>query len=307
MLRVYRERIAVLYINNKIINTGDEPVKTLSTNTNTIARVKTPPRATAIPRATAMPRATAALFLCLAVCSSSAFAFDFGKVLKNSGGNLIKAATLSEGAIMTQSRSAVEFMDSQRDRETADAKYQQRLNKIVNRVDLPKIDGVTFNFKVYKSEPNNLNAFATPDGSIRIHTALMDAMTDNQLLGVVGHEVGHVVEKHAFKQMRKSLLTSATITAVASGSTIGAEAYNTGMGDFTNKFMNASFGKKDEISADKYALGVLENANAPLSSMKEAIEVLQAKYGDGGGMLSSHPSNPKRIKSLNKEISKASK
>jgi len=237
----------------------------------------------------------------------NAMAIDFGNVLKNSGGDLIKAGTMSEKDIMSESLSAVKYMDSQQASEPADSKYQQRLDKLVARIQLPELDNVKFNFKVYKSEPDNLNAFATPDGSIRFHTALMDKMTDDQVLGVLGHEIGHVVEKHSFKQMRKSLLASAAVRAAAGESEIGSAAYNAGMGGVADKFLGASFSKKDELSADKYALTVLKDAGAPLESMKGAIEVLQAEYGDGGGMMSSHPSSPKRMKRLEKAVAKMNK
>ena len=237
----------------------------------------------------------------------NATAIDFGNVLSNSAGDLIKAGTLSEKDIMSESKSAVKFMDSQQEGQPADAAYQARLMKLVARIELPELDNVTFNFKVYKSEPDNLNAFATPDGSIRFHTALMDKMTDDQVLGVLGHEIGHVVEKHSFKQMRKSLLASAAVRAAAGESAIGSEAYNAGMGGVADKFLGASFSKKDELSADKYALTILKEAGAPLESMKGAIEVLQAEYGDGGGMMSSHPSSPKRMKRLDKAVAKLNK
>ena len=125
-------------------------------------------------------------------------------------------------------------------------------------------------------------------------------MTNDQVLAIIGH----VVEKHSFKQMRKSLLSSAAIRAAASQSSAGSAAYNIGGGDLAQKFVDASFSKSDEISADKYALKVLEEAGVKPESMLEAIEVLKAKFGNCGGMLSSHPSNNKRIKRLKKAIAK---
>lgn len=242
-------------------------------------------------------------FLCVVFFfNQEALAIDLKSGLLNSGGDLLKAATLSEKEVIAQSLSAMSYIDTEAS--MADAKYQDRLNKIVARVKLPEIEGVTFNFKVYNSDPNDLNAFATPDGSIRFHTAIMDAMTDDQLLAVLGHEIGHVVEKHSFKQTRKALLASAGISAAASQSGTAADLYNIGGGELANKFFQSTFSKGDEISADKYSLKVLSNAGAKPEAMKEAIQVLQEKYGNGGGMLSSHPSNKKRIKKLDKAIAK---
>ncbi len=249
---------------------------------------------------------TVCTFCCTATLTS-AYAIDLGSVLRNTAPDLVQMATISESDVMQQSRAAVNHMDASHKSNEADKSYQVRMGRIVERVTFPKIDGVNFNVKVYKTEPGNLNAFATPDGSIRFHSALMDKMTDDELLAVLGHEIGHVVEKHSFKQMRKALLTNAGIKAAASSHSTAAEAYNMGGGDLANKFLGATFSKKDEISADKYALTVLKEADAPLNSMVDAIGVLKAEFGNGGGMLSSHPSNKKRISKLQYQIKKQSK
>ena len=48
----------------------------------------------------------------------------------------------------------------------------------------------------------DVNAFACGDGSIRVFSSLMDLMDDDQLMAIIGHEIGHVVHadvKHAMK------------------------------------------------------------------------------------------------------------
>jgi len=239
--------------------------------------------------------------------SAQAMAFKVGDALKNSGGAVFKAATLSEKDVIKDSKGAIKFMDAQQTSTPAAAKYQKRLDALVAKIELPKIENVKFNFKVYKSEPDNLNAFATPDGSIRFHTALMDKMSDDEVTAVLGHEIGHVVEKHSFKQMRKSLLASAAVRGAAGASELGTQAYNAGMGNLAEGFLGATFSKGDEKSADKFALKTLKKAGLPLNAMQDAIKVLQEAYGDGGGMMSSHPSNPSRLKALAKAEKKMSK
>jgi len=39
----------------------------------------------------------------------------------------------------------------------------------------------------------DVNAFACGDGSIRVFSALMDLMDDDELMAISGHEIGHVV------------------------------------------------------------------------------------------------------------------
>ena len=53
------------------------------------------------------------------------------------------------------------------------------------------------NYKVY--EVVDINAFACGDGSIRVFSALMDLMDDDELMAVIGHEIGHVV---TYRQQR---------------------------------------------------------------------------------------------------------
>ena len=50
----------------------------------------------------------------------------------------------------------------------------------------------------------------------------MDIMSDDELLGVIGHEVGHVAKKHSKKAFKQSLLTSALKDAVASTGNVAA-------------------------------------------------------------------------------------
>ena len=92
--------------------------------------------------------------------------------------------------------------------------YTKRLRKLT-----AKLDGVNeqpLDFKVYKN--NEINAFACANGSVRVYTGIMDVMTDDELLGVIGHEMGHVALHHTRKQMQKQMLTSATLAGLASTS-----------------------------------------------------------------------------------------
>ena len=65
-----------------------------------------------------------------------------------------------------------------------DSKYTKRLNKLTKG--MTDADGIKLNFKVYQT--TEYNAFACPDGSVRVFSALMDILNDNELLGVIGHQ-----------------------------------------------------------------------------------------------------------------------
>src|SRR4051812_44520011 len=56
-------------------------------------------------------------------------------------------------------------------------------------------------------DPKTINAFALPGGQVFITRGLLDKLDDEaELAGVLGHEIGHVVERHAAQQMAKGRL-----------------------------------------------------------------------------------------------------
>lgn len=71
--------------------------------------------------------------------------------------------------------------------------YARRLKRLTRG--LTRYDGMKLNFKVYLAP--GVNAFAMPDGSVRVYAGLMDLMTDSELLSVIFHEIGHVKLEHS--------------------------------------------------------------------------------------------------------------
>ena len=102
--------------------------------------------------------------------------------------NAVKGFTFSDEDAANLAREAVNKMD--KENPVADAKdpYTTRLNKVFGKH--ANEAGLTLNFKVYKKK--EVNAFACADGSVRVFSGLMDIMDNNELLAVIGHEIGHV-------------------------------------------------------------------------------------------------------------------
>ena len=137
-----------------------------------------------------------------------------GKLLE-AGKDVAKAVTLSDKDIAQLSREAVEWMDANNPIADETTEYGARLKRLTEGI--TEINGLPLNFKVYHVV--DVNAFACGDGSIRVFSALMDLMDDDELMAIIGHEMVHADVKHA---MKNAYLSSAARNAAgaAEGSTL---------------------------------------------------------------------------------------
>ena len=79
-----------------------------------------------------------------------------------------------------------------------------------------------YNFEVFAVKDSSINAFALPGGFIGFHTGLLvSAETDSEVASVMGHETGHVLQRHLARQMDRQ--TTKTMIALA-GILLGALA-----------------------------------------------------------------------------------
>ena len=242
-----------------------------------------------------------AAVLSIAILSvGTASAVDLGGML-GAGKDLMSAATLSDKDIIDGSRSMMKQMDKSEKVAPAGSKYAKRLAGLTSG--FKNEDGLKLNFAVYESP--EVNAFATPDGSIRIYTGLMDLMTDDELRGVIGHEIGHTKLGHSAAQMKKALMLSAgTKAAGASGSKVSGVV--TANAESIKAFGNAQFSQSDETASDDYGFAFMQKHKFDVKAMESAFRKL-AKQDKGGGssIMSSHPNSSSRADRMKAKADKA--
>lgn len=210
----------------------------------------------------------------------------------SAGGDLYKAATLSDEQIQTIAQQAVASTDKS-NKVLAGGKYGSRLNKIVGK--LKNQDGQKFEFKVYQSK--EVNAFAMANGSVRVYSGLMDRMTDDELLFVIGHEIGHVKHGHSKEKTRLAYAASAARKGVASSNSIAGTVAASELGAFSEEIINAQFSQSEETESDEYGLEILKKNKRPVKAAPAALRKLASLGGDHG-FLSSHPDPEDRAKHL---------
>ena len=221
--------------------------------------------------------------------ANATFASDLAGMF-NAGKDAAKALTLTDKEIMDGSRQMMLQMDKGGNVAPASNKYGKRLAMLTSK--FGTVDGMKLNFKAYQSA--NVNAFATPDGSIRVYSGLMDILTDDELRGVIGHEIGHVKLGHSKSQMQKSLMLSAgTKAAAASGNGNVATVAVIG-GDSLKAFANAQFSQSDETSSDDYGFKFMKTNKFDVTAMESAFRKLAKLSSGEHSMMSTHPDSSGR-------------
>lgn len=229
----------------------------------------------------------------LASCSTMNYGY-----LAQSGLQALQAATITDAQIQAYVAEYIAQLDAQSKVLPASSPYSVRLAKITSG--LNSVDGVPLNFKVYQT--SEVNAFACADGSVRVYTGLMGIMTDEQILGVIGHEIGHVALKHSKKQLQSAMLANAAVIGVASTSQTAAALTQSGLGAIGEALFNAQHSKKQETEADDYAYNFLKSTGkSPVYLMNglqklQALEAASTRSGSPVNQLfSSHPEISNRV------------
>lgn len=214
-----------------------------------------------------------------------------------------KAATLSDEEVAQTARAAAAEMDSANKVATDKDKYGARLKKVVAGLD--NEDGLALNFKSYLVR--DVNAFAMPDGTVRVFAGLMEIMNDDELRFVIGHEIGHVKLGHSKKALQTAYAAAAARKgAAASGNNVASALAKSELGELGEAMLNAQFSQSQESDSDAYGVEFLKRHGYNLSAAITSMQKLEQLSGGSAGhsLLSSHPSSTDRVAKL-KELVKA--
>lgn len=236
------------------------------------------------------------------LCTSCGMQLD-SNYLMSGGQKVAQAASLTDAEIQQYVAQYIKQLDAESTILPETDKYVQRVRKMTKG--LTEVDGTPLNFQVYKT--NDVNAFACADGSVRIYSGLLDVMTDEEALGVIGHEIGHVAMRHSRKQFQRALMTSALRDAMISTGGKVAVLSASQLGDIGEVLMSKKFSRKQEFEADDFGYAFLKAAGKNPWAMAMAFEELeklsagataagtQAAASKINNAFSDHPATQDRI------------
>jgi predicted Zn-dependent protease len=176
-------------------------------------------------------------------------------------------------------------------------------NSIATRVD-PR--GISYRFRVVNA--NEVNAFSLPGGFVYVNRGLIERTSNmSELAGVLGHEIGHVVERHSVEQMTRAQDANA-IASVLYGVLLGrnpSAVEQVGI-QAGGSALFAHYSRDAEREADhdavNYMVTVGINPNGLITMFEKLLSEEQSEPGAVAGWFATHPLTSERVQNVQQEI-----
>ncbi|MBB3191420.1 M48 family metallopeptidase [Halomonas cerina] len=159
--------------------------------------------------------------------------------------------------------------------------------------------------RVFQDE--SANAFALPGGYVGVNTGLLAiAENQDQLAAVIGHEIGHVLARHANERASTQSATQIGLSVLSSTAGLegpGGQQVMAALGLGAKYGIMLPFSRRHESEADVIGLQLMAEAGF---DPRASVALWQNMGAAGGGQppewMSTHPSHGQRIAGLQAEI-----
>ncbi len=161
-----------------------------------------------------------------------------------------------------------------------------------------------FEFSVL-DDPETINAFALPGGPVFITTAMLNRLeTEDEIAGVLAHEIVHVLARHSAQRIAQSDLTNGLIGAVGVAAGDASASQTAAM---IAQLVNMRYGREDEIQSDTLGVCIMISAGYDPNGMLRVMEVLQEASGGSSQpeFFSTHPNPENRLERIEEAIANA--
>jgi predicted Zn-dependent protease len=153
---------------------------------------------------------------------------------------------------------------------------------------------------------NTVNAFSAPGGYVFITRGLYAlAADDDQLAGILAHEIAHITKRHALKIIaRGEFLAGASSLAAQQSKDVRAvqaqlQQFDLGIGKIIDTLMKTGFDPNTEYEADSVGRDLAVTAGYSRDGMRDVLEKLQQdNLGASNQVFSTHPPLKERIRRL---------
>lgn len=184
----------------------------------------------------------------------------------------------------------------------------RRVEQVLDRV-LPPYADRGF-YRAYVVDNKEWNAMAMANGSVWVFRGLLDAMDDDELALVVGHEVAHITHEHTRREMKKTLwiqgiALAAIFAAERVDNDVARGAIQVGAGLSAVAFANR-YSRDHEHQADRVGMRYAYEGGYDVSKAPRLWERFAEKYGQDPRVLNAlfggHPLESDRVTRLQREM-----
>lgn len=184
----------------------------------------------------------------------------------------------------------------------------QRVRAIVDELVPPYLEPE--DFRVYVVENDEWNAMAGPNGALFVFTGLLEAMDDDELALILGHELVHATHEHSRKEFKRAmfaqLIAAGVLTAAEEIGDKGKRQLVQLAGLFAALAWQNGYGRSHEDQADRVGLRYAFEAGYDVSKAPAMWERFADKYGREGKLVnfffSDHSASHERASRLRREL-----
>jgi predicted Zn-dependent protease len=185
--------------------------------------------------------------------------------------------------------------DRPRSTRTVDAAQAQRLQRLM----LPLVKAMNSprplnQVKIGILDDDSINAANAGGGEFYVTTGLLERARDDQLLGVLAHEVAHDDLGHVAKA--QAIGTGINIGTIILDQIIPGSG---AIAPIAGELLMRGYTRKEEYAADRHGAELLERVGRDRQLMIDTLSwLLKTTGGSGGGFLATHPATGDRIEAL---------
>lgn len=174
---------------------------------------------------------------------------------------------------------------------------QDTLNALLDRLEeaLPPEDREGRDYQVFYIPDDTVNAAAIPGDRVLIYRGLLAKIdSENALMMILGHELGHLTHRDSMRQLGRSLLWRLAVASVV-GDVDGIGAVVVAG---STQVTETSFSQSQEYKADEVGLHLLQRTYGHVAGATDFFETLLALDVPQLEFLSTHPTSRKRIERI---------
>jgi Zn-dependent protease with chaperone function len=187
------------------------------------------------------------------------------------------------------------------EKQALDSPQQTTLNQLLNRLEskLPPKQQKINQYRVLYLPDDTVNAIAIPGNRVIIYQGLLkEVASENELMMILGHELGHFAHRDHLRSLGNILVLRMTISYFLGDASI----FQSFVATTIKAISQAQYSQKQEQQADQFGLMLLDKTYGQVAGSTDFFKRLSQSQKSNFDFLASHPAPEKRVKKINQLI-----